>query len=132
MTQEEAVRYIDAYIDNELDVKDALEIQGWIEKDEVCRTEYERILALKEMLRGKLGEEGPGASNLLKHRVRKAIRREGLRQTVWFRPSVAAAAVITFLVLGWAGYHDDLHGGDGEPPRCPIERYSGRFHLARR
>ncbi len=86
MTREEAIRYIDAYVDNELDVKDALEIQAWIEKDEVCGAEYERIIALKEMLRGKLGEEGPGASDLLKHRVREAIRREGLRQTDWSAP----------------------------------------------
>ena len=104
MIRDDAIRFIDAYIDNELDVKDALEIQSWIERDEVCRAEYERVLALKQMLRSKLAEEGPGASDLLRHRVKKAIRREGLRQTVWFRPSVAVAAAITFLVLGWAGY----------------------------
>ncbi|HBK79879.1 MAG TPA: hypothetical protein DDZ83_09450 [Nitrospinae bacterium] len=104
MIREDAIRFIDAYVDNELDVKDALELQGWIEKDEACRAEYERVVALKGMLRGRLEGEGPVAPDLLKQRVKRALRREGLRQSVWFRPSVAAAAVITFMVFGWAGY----------------------------
>jgi hypothetical protein len=41
------------------------------------------------------------ALDLLKHRVKKAIRQEGLRRTVWFRPSAVAAAVTAFLILGW-------------------------------
>lgn len=102
MIREDAIRFIDAYVDNELDVKDALELQGWIEKDEACRAEYERVVALKGMLRGRLEGEGPVAPDLLKQRVKRALRREGLRQSVWFRPSVAAAAVITFMVFGWA------------------------------
>ena len=104
MNREDVVRFIDAYVDNELDVKEALEVQAWIERDEDCRAEYERIIALKEMLRGQDHEVGPVASDLLKHRVKKAIRREGLRKTVWFRPSAVAAAVAAFVVLGWAGY----------------------------
>lgn len=60
--------------------------------------------AIKSMLRGQLGEEGGVASDLLKQRVKKAMRREGLRRSVWFHPSVAAAAAVVFLVLGWAGY----------------------------
>lgn len=104
MNREDVVRFIDAYIDNELDVKEALEVQVWIERDEGCRAEYERLKALKEMLRTRIGDSGPMASDLLKHRVKKAIRREGLRRTVWFRPSAVAAAVAAFVVLGWAGY----------------------------
>ncbi len=104
MTREDALRFIDAYVDNELDVKDALEIQAWIEKDGACREEHDRVLAMKSMLRERLGEEGGAASDMLKVRVKKAMRREGLRRSVWIRPSVAAAAAVVFLVLGWAGY----------------------------
>lgn len=44
MTREDALRFNDAYVDNELDVKDALEIQAWIEKDGACREEHDRVL----------------------------------------------------------------------------------------
>ncbi|MFC1492283.1 anti-sigma factor family protein, partial [Nitrospinota bacterium] len=104
MNRDDALLFVDAYVDDELDVKEALEVQAWIEKDETCRSEYDRVLSMKAMLREKLGSEGGVASDLLKQRVKKAMRRESMRRVVWFRPSVAAAAVITLFILGWAGY----------------------------
>ncbi len=104
MNRDDAIRLVDAFVDNELDVKDALEIQALLEEDESLREEYERVLTLKSALRNKIGEEGPAVPELLKKRVTKAIRRESLRRNFWYRPSIAAAAVISALILGWGGY----------------------------
>ncbi len=104
MNRDDAIRLIDAFVDNELDVKDALEIQTLVEEDESFRKEYDRVLTLKSVLRQKLEKEGPAAPELLKKRVAKAIRRESIRKSVWFRPSIAAAAAISALLLSWGGY----------------------------
>ena len=76
MNREDAIRLVDAYVDNELDVKDALEIQALLEVDASVREEYERVLALKSVLRREIGEEGPSAPDLLKKRVIRTMRRE--------------------------------------------------------
>jgi len=104
MNREDALRFIDAYVDDELGVKDALEIQAWIARDSEFREEYERIVALKSALREKLGGEEVQAPEMLKRRVMREFRRARWQQTGWLRPALAAAAAVV-LVLGWAGYH---------------------------
>ncbi len=104
MNKDDAIRLVDAFVDNELDVKDALEIQALVEEDASFREEYERVLALKSVLRLKIGEEGPSAPGLLKKRVMRSMHRESMRRNVWFRPSIAVAAAISALVLGWGAF----------------------------
>ncbi len=59
MTRDEALRLIDAYVDMELDVKETIEVQSWIGRDEVCRAEFERICALKKALAEKMAGPRP-------------------------------------------------------------------------
>ncbi|MDA1001578.1 MAG: hypothetical protein O2807_13815 [bacterium] len=100
MNKGDVFRYIDAYVDNELDVKDALEVQGWIERDASCRAEYERVAALKRALFGNLGGPAPPAPELLKKRIQKTLRSERVRQIPWLRPALAAAAALVLVVFG--------------------------------
>ena len=104
MNRDDALRLLDAFVDNELDVKDALEVQALLEQDDSLRDEYDRMLTLKSTLRHKIGEGGPNAPELLKKRVIKSMRRESIRRNFWYRPSIAAAAAISAFLLGWGAF----------------------------
>ncbi len=106
MNKDEALRYIDAYVDDELGVKDTLEVQAWIGRDAECRAEFERIVALKRALKERMGrEEEAHVPDLLRRRVLKVLRRERWRQNYSFRSSLAAAAGIVLLLVGWTAYN---------------------------
>ena len=104
MDREEALRFVNAYADDELDVKEAIEVQTWISLDAGVRAEFERILALKLALREKLNEPAPKAPEILKKRILKSLYRGKMRSSGWLRPVTAAAAVVALSVLGWGLY----------------------------
>lgn len=104
MNKDEVFRYIDAYVDNELDVKNALEVQTWIERDAACRTEYERVSALKKAVFQNLGGPAPPAPELLRKRIQKRVRNERVRRIPWLRPAVATAAALLVMVFGLSFY----------------------------
>ena len=104
MDREEALRFVNAHADDELDVREAIEVQSWISRDAGVRAEYERILALKRALREKLNEPAPKAPEILKKRILRSLYREKMRSSRWLRPVTAAAAVVALSVLGWGLY----------------------------
>jgi anti-sigma factor RsiW len=104
MDREEALLFVNAYADDELDVKEAIEVQSWIFRDAGVRAEYERILVLKRALREKLNEPAPKAPEILKNRILRSLCRGKMRSSVWLRTVTAAAAVVALSVLRWGLY----------------------------
>jgi len=102
LAKEEILRLIGPYLDDELGVKDALEVEACIARDPECRAEFERLAALKRALRERLG--GTRAPDLLRKRVEKALRAERRRQRRWLPAALSAAAALVLAVGGWTAY----------------------------
>lgn len=105
MTKEEILRLIGPYLDDELGVKDALEVEACIARDQDCRAEFERLAALKRVLRERLGGADVRAPELLRKRVQRAFRDERRRHRRWVPAALSAAAALVLLIGGWTGYH---------------------------
>jgi len=104
MAKEEAMRLIGPYADDELGVKDALDVQAWIARDPDCRAEYEQVASLKRALRERLGGADVRAPEALRLRVQKALRAERRLQRRWMPAALAAAAALALVVGGTAIY----------------------------
>ncbi|MFQ5894191.1 MAG: anti-sigma factor family protein [Nitrospinota bacterium] len=99
MDCDEARKFLGAYLDDELEVKDALDLRGHLGECEGCRSRYEADRALKETLRERLG--GVRVPDLLRARILRELRREERRV---LRPRLAlawgAVAAALLLVVG--------------------------------
>ena len=104
MTREELLRLIGPYLDDELGVKDALEVEACIAQHPECRAEFERMAALKRALRERLGGADVRAPELLRRRVENLFRAERRRQRRWLPAALAAAAALALMVGGWTAY----------------------------
>ncbi|MBI3024177.1 MAG: hypothetical protein HYY66_00605 [Candidatus Tectomicrobia bacterium] len=104
MTKEEILRLIGPYLDDELGVKDALEVEACLAQHPECRAEYERMAALKRVLRERLGGADTRAPDLLRKRVEKALRAQRRRQRRWLPAALSAAAALALMVGGWTAY----------------------------
>ena len=103
-TKEEILRLMGPYLDDELGVKDALEVEAHIARDPECRAEFERLTALKRALRERLGGTEVRAPERLRRRVEKLFRAERRRGRRWVPAALAAAAALVLVVGGWAAY----------------------------
>jgi len=101
MTCAEASRLIGPWVDDELDVRSAMEIESHVARCAECGREKNELLALRETARERLPryELSPQAEERLWRQVRKASSAERPRARRWMREAgmMAAAACVAVI-----------------------------------
>ena len=107
-SHEEAVLLVNAYVDNELDAADVLEVERRLEADPALKAECGRLMALKSVLAGRVGKER--ASAVFRKRIaaipnqfRSTGRSRKPASIVYEWRQMAAAALVALMVGAGGG-----------------------------
>ncbi len=103
MDFEEFKKSIDLYLDGELDTSTALKFQELVDTDSRCRELLEREERFRLLVREELSKDR--ASDTLRARVLKNIRRDDLRQRKTYVSGWRAAAAVLLAVLIGGGIY---------------------------
>ncbi len=104
MNREDAMRFVDAYVDDELNVKDTLDVEAWIRRDAECRAEHDRVVTQKRIFREAMRDSVPRASEMLKKRAHRAMGAEWRKHHSTRRIVLVVAAVFVLVIGGWTTY----------------------------
>ncbi len=108
MTHEEIRELIHPYVDSELDVVNAREVEQHVATCDDCRRLEQRVRSLRGALRGSVPAYRAPAR--LRKNVRRALKEEARRERPFFSPWLLATGAAFALLLVSLGYYQTTRG----------------------